>query len=377
MSASFRNKGGNVLAILAGTVLLAASPGRAVAQAPAGDVLNKARPTQTTEYQDEYRKAAFNALAVQRADATNFAGVVNEVFAFREQGDELLGATLQPVGDALRAQLDIAAGQGLLVAAIRADGPSAQAGLKQNDILLMLADKPLAAADDLAKQLKAAGEAAVALKVLRAGKPLTIQVRPIYRVTLGPVEERKTEYYIGVSIDPPDNSIRAQLDLPANQGVIINEVVKDSPAEKAGVKKFDIVLELAGKPIDKPETLSAQVQINQDKPTTLKLLRAGKPVSLSIVGMVRKVETASSQETLRYWLVDQPINVPIEGAFITAQNPRLSWAVTAAGADDVRQRLDQLEKELKALRRIEAVEKELKALHETLEKLSEALKKRE
>src|SRR3954468_7632634 len=57
-----------------------------------------------------------------------------------DQADELLGATLQPISDALRAQLALPAGEGLLVASLRSDGPSAQAGLKQNDILLALAD---------------------------------------------------------------------------------------------------------------------------------------------------------------------------------------------------------------------------------------------
>src|SRR5262249_48876977 len=78
----------------------------------------------------------------------------------RTPADEPLGARLQPVGEALRARPGLPAGQGLLVAAVRDDGPSALAGLRQNDVLVALADKPLASADDLAKQLKAAGEAA-------------------------------------------------------------------------------------------------------------------------------------------------------------------------------------------------------------------------
>src|SRR5262249_4482623 len=115
-------------------------------------------------------------------------GLLSEVVVARVQdpADEVLGATLQPAGDALRAQLAPPPGQGLLVAAMRADGPSAQAGLKQNDLLVALADKPLASADDLTKHLKAAGEATVPLKVLRAGRVVTLQVRPVYRVTLGP-----------------------------------------------------------------------------------------------------------------------------------------------------------------------------------------------
>ena len=203
----------------------------------------------------------------------NQNGVLAFIASFRDSADETLGATLQPVSESLRAQLNIPAGQGLLVASLKSDGPSAQAGLKQYDVLLTLADKPLAAPHDLTKQLKTAGEKTVPLKILRAGKPITLQVRPVYQVTLGPVEEHKTEFYLGVSIAPLDDALRAQLALPSKQGVIVSDVTKGSPAEKAGVKKHDIVLELGDKKIDSLETLATQVQTLRDKPVYVKVLR--------------------------------------------------------------------------------------------------------
>jgi membrane-associated protease RseP (regulator of RpoE activity) len=257
--------------------------------------------------------------------------------------DELLGATLQPVGDTLRAQVDIPAGQGLLVTDVRAEGASARAGLKQNDILLSLADKPLASADDVTKQLKAAGEAPVALKILRRGKAITIQVRPIYRVTIGPVTEHKAEYYIGISVNAADDAIRAQLGLPAGQGVVVGEVVGGSPAEKAGIKKHDIVLELNGKPLDKPETLAHQVQAAKDHPITLRLLRAGKPVVITVTAAMRKMEARTSQEaSVVLWLAGQP---NLASRAVRSRN--VWWQPQS---DDLRHRLELVEKELNAVR---------------------------
>src|SRR4051812_14540351 len=58
------------------------------------------------------------------------ATYLNELVLARvhDAADATLGATLQPVGDALRAQLDLPVGQGLVVASLREDSPSAQAG---------------------------------------------------------------------------------------------------------------------------------------------------------------------------------------------------------------------------------------------------------
>lgn len=291
-----------------------------------------------------------------------------------DQTAELLGATLQPISESLRAQLGVPAGQGLLVASIREDGPSAQAGLKQNDILLTLADKPLASADDVSKQLKASGEAAAALKILRSGKPVTLQVRPIYRVTLGAAEEPKPEYYIGISIDPADDALRAQLDLPTNQGVIVLDVVNGSPAEKAGLKKHDVLLELGGKPIENPQVLTGLVQAAKDKPNTVKLLREGKPMTLAITGASRKPQQANAgTEAFRVWLVDQPTTANAPGF---AFNPTVDYAryVNTMQVNTVAQRLDQVERDLKALRRLEEVEKQVKALNAAVEKLTETLR---
>jgi serine protease Do len=286
--------------------------------------------------------------------------------AVLDPADELLGATLRPVDDTLRAQLGIAKGQGLLIAGLRSDGASAKAGLKQNDVLLSLGDKPLAAADDLTKNLKTAGESAVDLKILRAGKPTTIQVRPIFRVTIGPVARKKAEYYIGISINPADDALRAQLGLSGKQGVVVQDVVSGSPAEKAGVKKHDVVLELGGKPIDSPETLAREVQVIQDKPTTLKVLRGGKPMTIPVTGAVKKVEVDLAQEAalvegdVRLWLVDQP-DPSLSENYIRLKGLDSGIDPRSPHLGELRQRLDRVERELKALR-------------ETLERVNQTIK---
>jgi membrane-associated protease RseP (regulator of RpoE activity) len=326
-------------------------------------LLSPAAPAQTQEIQNDVSEQLLLARLVNAAD-------------------EILGATIQPVGDSLRAQLEIPAGQGLLVASVLADGPSAQAGLKANDILLTLADKPLASTEELTRQLKAAGDSAVPLKLLRAGKPMTIQVRPIYRVTLGPVEEKKTEYFIGVSIEAVDDPLRAQLGLAAGRGVLVTEVVAGSPAEKAGIKKYDIVLDMGDKPIDSPDTLTKLVQASQDKPTTMKLLHAGKEVAISLAPAVRKVEANVQREAVRFLTRAVQLNeanLDLDGhvksviALRESQEPRVHLT-TRAGIEDIRQRMATVEHDVKGLQRIESIEKELKSLRESVERINDTIK---
>ena len=179
-------------------------------------------------------------------------------------------------------------------------------------------------------------------------------------MTLGRVTEQKIEYYMGVSLETADNALRAQLALPAGRGIVVSDVTSGSPAEKAGIKKHDIVLELGGKHVDSQQTLAGLVQAAKDQPTTLKVLRSGQTTVIPITGAARKVAISAPREDLRAFVVD-----PVPGAALyryklaTLQPPVRDLSGTIS--PDLQVRLDHLEKELKALR-------------ESLDKIDAALK---
>lgn len=54
---------------------------------------------------------------------------------------------------------------------------------------------------------------------------------------------------LGVILDRPGPALADQLDLPQGQGVVVQQVMPDSAAAKAGLKPHDILLEIAGKPV--------------------------------------------------------------------------------------------------------------------------------
>jgi C-terminal processing protease CtpA/Prc len=316
------------------------------------------------------------------------------IAAFHDPADATLGATLEPLGDAVRAQLGLDGKTGLLVADLANDGPAAGAGLERNDILLSLADAPLGAADDLPKWLKTAGdkEKTLTLKLLREGKPMTLQVRPVTHVTLGPAELEKTSYYIGVSASPVDDILRLHVrlpngsGLPDGQGLLVTEVVSGSPAEKAGVKKYDVLVTLKDKPLDRSETLAAQVQAVGDKPATLTLIRAGKVLALGVTPEPRKVEAASwhAAKNVRFWNYKNELTQPREFAFKHAWKqheaaPELSTGAHTALVGQLAKAHETPNAPAAATeptaKRLDALDKEIKALRQAIEEMRDALKK--
>jgi len=65
--------------------------------------------------------------------------------------------------------------------------------------------------------------------------------------------------YLGVYFKAVNKNIANIYGLDRSQGVLISEVVEDSPAEKAGFKPDDIILEVDGKKIKNEQTLSTAI----------------------------------------------------------------------------------------------------------------------
>lgn len=83
--------------------------------------------------------------------------------------------------------------------------------------------------------------------------------------------------WLGIYMRDVDEKIAAYLDLPVAEGVVVTEVAKDSPAEKMGIEKYDIIREINNKKV----TSGSEIQeiIQKKKPgdrITVKIYREGK-----------------------------------------------------------------------------------------------------
>lgn len=90
--------------------------------------------------------------------------------------------------------------------------------------------------------------------------------------------------FLGIQIQNMNESIAKGLKVDnPNSGIIVGDVVKDSPADKAGIKRYDVILELNGKEVT--DVNSFRNNIASDSPgDTAKLivLRDGKKVDVNI-----------------------------------------------------------------------------------------------
>ncbi len=95
---------------------------------------------------------------------------------------------------------------------------------------------------------------------------------------------RVTRGWLGVEIRPVDVAIEKNFGLKSRSGAFVANVLENSPAEKAGIKRGDVIVEFDGKTVKTPIELQDMVgAASPDKKVTVKIIRDGKPLILPLV----------------------------------------------------------------------------------------------
>ncbi len=93
---------------------------------------------------------------------------------------------------------------------------------------------------------------------------------------------RVTRGYLGVSLQKIDSKLANAFNLDRSEGALITEVVKDSPADKAGLQSGDIVLKLNNKLIENVGALRSMIALMKPSETiTLTIIRNKKQMDIS------------------------------------------------------------------------------------------------
>ncbi|MCG8608145.1 Do family serine endopeptidase, partial [bacterium] len=96
-------------------------------------------------------------------------------------------------------------------------------------------------------------------------------------------EGRVSRGYLGVIITTPNDEMSEALGLTDNKGAVINEVQRGTPADKAGLQKLDVIVELGGKKIENSQMLTNLIATYDPNETIeLKVIRDGDTKYFSV-----------------------------------------------------------------------------------------------
>ena len=184
---------------------------------------------------------------------------------------------------------------------------------------MLLADgKPIRKASDLEGIARTAAGKKVKAILIRQGKQQTVDlaIEPLKVYSLKFTATNYAQggdraYYIGVHVIPVNRTLRSHLRLTEGNGVVVNDVVKESPAAKAGVLKHDVLLQVGEKPLSKLSDLREAVKASAGKSLSIKLMRSGKQQILNVTPQKRPLADSDysfylgyptvTDRTVKYW----------------------------------------------------------------------------
>jgi serine protease Do len=124
---------------------------------------------------------------------------------------------------------------------------------------------------------------------INMAKGIIAQLRDSGKVTRG---------YLGLRFQPLTADLAKSFGLESEKGALIASVEKDTPAEKAGLKAGDVIMEYDGKPINEGNELPRYVAATPiDKKVPVVVFRDGRKLEFSIVVGKLKGEDSASAPT--------------------------------------------------------------------------------
>lgn len=151
---------------------------------------------------------------------------------------------------------------------------------------------------------------------INMAKDVLLQLKEKGKVTRG---------WIGVSIQEVTPDLAKSFGLKDKQGALVSSVNKDEPADKAGIKPGDIIVEFDGKEINEVSDLPRTVaSITPGKTAKIKVIRDGKEKILTITISKMKEEEESAA---------------VEGKEETAPEKKLGFSVQSI-TPEIAKRMD-------------------------------------
>lgn len=267
--------------------------------------------------------------AYEEAEATRQKALGEVADALRYQFDQFqtiqdmrweIGVLLAPVDETLRAHLKIPEGEGVVVLRVFPDSPAENDGVKANDIIVKLNDQPIHSRPELIKLTRDLKGKDLSLELIRAGKKMKIELKS--------KRKEKTlnstiKFYhpqinipgpqLGITVVDINETLREQLKLTKGEGVLVQSVVPDSAAAKAGVHKDDILLKLDDRPISGVDALPEMVKSIGEKKVKLELIHEGGQKTVDVQPEKPKTLEADSVRMRLFDNVKRVMRVP-EGA---------------------------------------------------------------
>lgn len=219
-------------------------------------------------------------------------------------GTPHLGVALSDVSEQQARELKLPAVAGAIVNHVQKDSPAARAGIQTGDAIVEFDGIRVRSSAELRRLIRETPQGrTVAIKLVRAGKSQVVSAKleaaaehswsgmPEMEVHVPPISIPEFHFSmgritLGISADDLTPQLAEYFGVKQGNGVLVSEVTKDGPADKAGLKAGDVIVQVDGRPVSNVDALRSALNENFTDDT--------RKVSLTIV-RDRREQTLSAE----------------------------------------------------------------------------------
>ncbi len=164
-----------------------------------------------------------------------------------------LGVGIQRIDQNLQEAFDLPNRKGALISQVSPGSPAEEAGFKRGDVILRFGGKEVEEMRELPGLVSVAPiDQEVEVEILRKGKSKTLEVK-IGKLDdpqqLAASHKPQGLYELGFEVQNPTPALMKRFGLEEAKGVIVTSVRPVSPADDAGLRPGDVILEAAFDPV--------------------------------------------------------------------------------------------------------------------------------
>jgi serine protease Do len=238
-----------------------------------------------------------NTAIIASGQGIGFATPINVakelLVQLREKGRVVrgwLGVQVQRVTPELAKSFGLDRERGALVADVMADTPAAKAGIERGDVIVEFNGRKIEEMNDLPRVVASTPpDTDVPMTLLRKGQEKVVQVKVAElkeeRVAAG--GGGTLEESLGMTVQELTPEIARSLGVSESKGVVVTNVEEGSPADEAGLRRGDVLVEGNQKKIENLRDYRAALGRVAGGDSLLLLVRRGDSVLYVAMKMVK------------------------------------------------------------------------------------------
>jgi C-terminal processing protease CtpA/Prc len=204
---------------------------------------------------------------------------------------------------------------GVLVGGVSEDSPAEKAGIREDDVIQYFNGDKIRRTQDLTRRVRETKPGTqVKIGIVRDAKAVEVAAEIAglrsHQAVIGGSQDRgfrisgRSGDRLGLRLQELNRDLSEYFKVKEDEGALVTEVKEDGPAEKAGIKAGDVIVQIDGGPVNGPDDV-AEILSDRDEGDKVEITLIRKGVKQTV-----KAEVEERNFNFRFNMPELNVHVP-------------------------------------------------------------------